>query len=480
MSCLGRWPLFILVAPVLALLILFSSSTPVLARANDDVHWKCWNSGVSDGTVGVDLDPDYEDQGRDGWGHERAYTVLTDDIRAAAGTDAVRISYGSRGLAGDVSRALTQATASTLQYVPGLGDVVPGSLLGFDDPWESWSHEFSQSFFLTMAEQVDYMFALDIRVGSNDMSGMGKGAGFASSPDFVVAKMNRVFNGPNNPVSADERFSLPWKIDGGTGTDSRNMYLQRKSVAFNNGDSPLVSSFEARWKNPDQPGGGVQEDTGARERDAQAAAADRTAATVNTAVDGHETSLAESEEIVQELDVVTRTRGSGGSQFTVDTTTNSTPITVTVHEQSVEYNDGENHTNDFRETERVSQVCDGSGNCVPSTPIPVRLDETVSENTAIERSHLAEGSYARHEQSDTGHDVLGVDITLDLTNRSDFDSHDSWGPRSRVLSGFSDDPWTMPAFSDGVKPSYLLRTGANSYGVGLNDDPSEHHYGYRQ
>ena len=461
---------------VLAVLLFSFSSTPVVDGANSDIHWQCWSSGVSLRNPGgslygpsLQMSGDYGDQGAGGWGHEAAYSVLWEDVDGEVGGGASSV-------------------------VQGDGREI----------WKSWGDRFTYGFFYTIAEQVDYVFAMNVADGTDSGNSSTDFREMASSvaggtPDYVVEKMNRVFVGGDIPQRYDDStaalaagtalVALPWNAERtnwlGRATTpdssrtSREVYLQRKSVAYRQLSSSM-ESFIARWDNPDTPGGGVREDTVARERDAQAADADRTVATVNTAGDGHELALSEREEIVQDLSGSTNAQG-GTTNYNVTTNFSSNPVTVIALEQTAEFNEGEDFTNSYRAADRPQENCPpgvspGDTRCV-TVPVQVNLEETVGENNVGSRRGLSEGGYVLQTQTDTGHNELVIDITLDAEKRSDFLNHDE----DRFLPAFSSDPWTIPAYHGyGSKPPSYRRSGLNSYHSGDLQGENAYHYGYRQ
>ena len=231
---LARILLCLSLAAFFIMLSLFLPSSSVEAKANDRVHWNCWNSGVAFSTTGdtsMKADTEFGSQASDGWGHDNAYTILWEDMHRFGGEN---YNYEQ---------------------------VLTPNQRGFGDPpWESWTGDKrSLGFFYSMAEQVEYMFAMDIAQDSPDMKAAVK------ENDFLSLKFNNVFYLNHQNVKSNNAVSLPWARDK-SGSDVRDVYLKQRAVAMPNksmrsfarpcgrtGTTPRGACARTRWPRSGTP-----------------------------------------------------------------------------------------------------------------------------------------------------------------------------------------------------------------------------------
>ena len=126
-----------------------------------------------------------------------------------------------------------------------------------------------------------------------------------------------------------------------------------------------------------------------------------------------------------------------------------------------------------------------------TTPdISVDLEQSVGENTAPDRSGIAEGGYNLRTGYDGAADVLTVTIELDHEHREDFFSHDDSKVHNKELGkdvrvvhrAFGSSPWTNVAGLGGARHLSTYRTGSSfrDYRTSAGGYEADNHFGYRQ
>ena len=443
---------FLLLVPILvALLFLAGRGLPEPLHAQGvleaDDFFACWASGPLQGS-----------QAHPGWGDAEEFVIDHRDLGDDARFDTpLNTSYLDEPHRADNADTVHFPDAPLAQEVYTL--------------------------FRSLPELVDYAFALDVLGTGPDID----------IPDRRAKMMAYKLASGNFPLKPNEDFRmfLPWdyEIDSidrratdlgetGKGGDARELYLNRRGVAYAYTAGSPIRSLSAEWVDPANPGGGRETDAVAMLQDNAANMVELTEASSTTAGDGGRVHYGTTEGVGQEIFYQTGIECNSAGVCSDISNYSSVPVPVTLHISTREQNDGEVDRNTAGEGSRALMVAETSGDgTVYESKVDARL---VSPSTLRDRK-VGEGGYDRAYQENTERDELWISLKLHSKYRRDFDyTPDLTGQMyaERSLPAMGLDPWTYDNIRNGRHPSVNDDSGLR---VQQDFDPDNLvHYGYRQ
>ena len=406
-----------------ALFALVPSSSVVYAE--DKNTWQCWHTGPKESSDFFTNDS----LERGGWGPEYAFALEPGDWESLESQDyrIVEPALAYKQFAG------TDPVFATFSPMSSLPEYVDNAFyFDFSNPSDG---EFERGC-------RDSLLLERLRAQLLGTACPGGGA-------FELKGVD-----PPNALNVGAALT-PWSHN--NSHEVRRELLNQRSVAVESRDR--VHTFNASWRNPDQPGGGAQWDQAAFLHDMMALMADLNVSSRVTAQEGNRRfSATATVPTITIQSSTTLTCGAGyptANSCSSTTTTTSAPDSVNVHWQGVEQNNGEvfhvSHTAQDTPAERVVLVDYTAREDDPLLDV-VRVEEVyphrqfgVSE--LHERLQWARPGYSflGQRSADSG-DELFVDITLDPVHRGDYPwNYGDTFPHSVMVRAFGPDPWTMEA-----------------------------------
>ena len=383
----------------------------VFAQSDDNLSsspWMCWNTGP----VTEDFSSGYDEWvGDEGFGRKELYTWDFEDNPQAD---------------------------PAFEFEPES-----------DYEWPAWSTTKDIALFRSLPDAIDYKFSFDVSESGADfwapklvlaqvIQGCASSAG-------TCAEVDRVFGDSS-------AGSVKWPWYGADLAARRSSYLEQRSVAQWN--SGVIDSYKVGWADPDLPSGGVSSNTAAVVSDLQAGDADLVVATNATAGSGLRVLNEIGESPAVSLASQT-TATAGGTTIRYNTSTTSSPTTVTTHSVGTDQNSGEVVAHDLEDSQRA----------VGAAEVLVEA-AAVPENTLADRAGDGYDAYGVSGQQDTGTDRIVVRIEIEPNHRRDYVfDYEDWGERFTL--GMGPNVWTEPAIT-----GELLR-------FERQDGETENH-GYRQ
>lgn len=407
-SLLRRVGFFIFFTSLFSLLPVGVGSIPtsfVEAQSSAAQPWMCWHSGPPDES-GFGWTHANENLYRQGWGLKQNFSLPYDMVEGALPGGALSV--------GTIARP-----------------------------------------FSSVADFVDSSFALDVSMDSKDLQYGCKHFPFYQhlyeswhGVECELQDTETRFRGrqdwhsPGDPVPSD----FPW--------GNLDQYLETRSVAQR--DLGRVQSFDGRWIDGDNPGGGTTRSDALFLRDLLSGLSVLELAKISTAGGGNRllTSVAQFPTISISSNT---TVNCGGQSCNSSTTTTSAPSTVDVLIEGAETNNGE----EFRNT--LEYVWQGTGPGGLTVPEPVSNEALFGSTTLWDRLNADYNAYAFLGQSDTpGSDSIRINLTLDPTYRSDVGWSFEPGGDPRVVRAFGQNPVSLAhygsvmRFADSIGSSPLL------------------------
>ena len=476
----GRLLGMVVLAGLLALSFSMVSSEPVAASQGLDMQ--CRVSGVFSGYYNTTNALDdamegygFEDQGREGFGHENFYVLdpadasfLREDAVVVRDSDGWKYSTYREGDDGDIA---------------GLG-----------------------SFYTSFPEWVDLVYFTEFNPRAGD---------FARADDIrdhrelrlswlyqgrdqgdIVVDWRAAFAAAAMP--AEERLNVDG--DFGVGWDNYSAYWAQRSVAGDPSDidgSQPVQVFSAGWGDP-TVSDGVKTDYASIVQDQVAGLRENVESSKHTAGEGQEVSATLSEFPVTVHTSTTRVNcPAGGSGCTSVHETVASPTVVNAQGVTREQNDGERTESSIEPVGETYQVIDDGG--MPHE-VPVRLG-SVAEYSNLSQVRREGGAYEVRQKENTSGDVLNVIVSLDPEYRRDFTfdfGAEEYGQdTNRVVRAFGESSrvWTFDSYFEShgfrpsredwqhgvpIHPSASGVTGWNALHRGEDQFGLENHMGYRQ
>ena len=286
----ARWLLLGGLGLALMVLAVSSHAAPVRADLVDD-QAACWVTGPLDGNYVDDQDAD---QGKEGFGGDKEYSLDTQDFWQMSRLRNVKLEPK-------------------------------------DDYW---------GYFTNFPEAIDFTFAMT----GNDMARYPEESKVGDLEELVLNDY-RVGSGRcESNCGLNEIVRIPFR--------SQESYLMRRAVG--NYMNDRVDSFSALWVDDRNPGGGAGRDTATVLQDQQGDHAEVLEHTDQIAMHGSRTITSQGEQIVVLASGTVRAECVGGTCTLVDTL-NSTSQTATVNQVSVDQNNQEEMVNEVGEEVLVSE-----------------------------------------------------------------------------------------------------------------------------
>ena len=425
----------------------------------------CWTSGTVDSLA----DPS---GGLGVWIGAGAVGGLLSLYDILLGDDGERAAYGWGQ--GDYDFAIERGDYSSLPLEYGLGpaervlgygalggDVVgkvPEKLTGVDHDGVviSLPKEMERpvgALFSSLAELVDYTFYMDVFVAEESRASVRRDVNDTRAQDLLAVLGAPGGAGwPNTQWTYalwgegdTNRTGVPWK--------TADAYQERRAVAR---PAPArVQRFNAEWRDPDNPSGGLVVDYLGLEEDRQASDANLVSATTASMGDGRR--------VISGVQQLPSNESKSSSNFACRGTScsgNSNTITIPVlvegHSVSVDINDQERSFNAFDIADRlarVQKVGDGPGDAVyeeAAQDIKERGRSSTHDRRGTKRGFFELG------MEDSDNNEIHVSLDLDKERRRSFE----WNPKvpggGKVrLLPFGEYPYTRHSYKDvGRSPSH--------------------------
>ena len=440
-----------LFVPILVILLLAASGTPVPVQANVADPFACWASGPL-----TNANPDIPFLVNT-WGEEKDEFVA--DRRDLGSDPRYTGNFKPASLGGP-------------HYLGKSGFSQPVGLSDAD--LKKWGNSLEvYTLFDSVPELVDYVFALDVFETVTPFSDR-------SIHDRRVRMLAEKLAGatPYELLSnEDQRMFLPWQDE--DDDKAKKKYLKRRSIGLRYDG---VRKLSTEWIDPANPDGGRADDPVGIVNDLVASDMELTEGTTTMAGDGGVVHFGTTESIGQQVLFETRSECGISGSCTEITTYSNNPVPIVQHSNIREQNDGQIDRNTLVKDSRRIQVKDGSkdgaGNLI-TVEEEYEFDSAENSPSKLLLRDAEQGGYSRMHQEDTSSDELQISLKLKSLYRRDKDYDPDLGGvlTSHALPAMGLEPWTYVRTDKGR--IHQLNDWNNDRGDGP-PEPTFKHLGYRQ